>query len=297
MNRMFFKRKLCQALCTVLIFWISACSKQASAPVTEVLRISVQPGISNSNQLQHSYLILMRYLEQELDVKVEWVVTRDYQDQLDRFHNEELDLALLGGLAFVKAYKDDEAEPLVMRDVDFHFASYFIVAKNNKASKISDLQGQSFSFGSKFSTSGHLMPRFFLSTQDIIPENFFSQVLFSGAHDKTAQWVEEGKVDIGVVNSVIIDRMFVENKLNRNKVKILWKTPTYPDYVWTARKKLPETLKAKIIEAFIKMSSDNKQHAQLLEQLGAKYYFPANSDDFEPIRKIAVQFNMLNANE
>jgi phosphonate transport system substrate-binding protein len=181
-----------------------------------------------------------------------------------------------------------------MRDIDFKFTSYFLIAKDNQASNISDLKNNSFSFGSKLSTSGHIMPRFFLSTQDIVPETFFSQVLYSGAHDKTALWVQNGEVDVGVVNSVVLKHLYKDKIINKNKIKVLWETPSYPDYVWAARQALPKTLKTRIIEAFIKLSLDNKEDRQLLQQMGTSHYFPANSDDFEPIRKIAYQLDMLN---
>jgi phosphonate transport system substrate-binding protein len=280
-------------LSIVIIIGLSACSIQTDSHQPKVLKVSVQPSQSNQNDLKLLYFPLMKYLEKELSIKIVWVKVNNYQHQLDKFHNGELDLALFGGFAFVKALARDNADPLVMRDIDFRFTSYFLVAKDNKVSDISELQGQSFSFGSKLSTSGHIMPRFFLSTQDIVPEKFFSQVLYSGAHDLTALWVQEGKVDVGVANSIVVDKLFKNRALSKNKVRILWKTPHYPDYVWAARKNLSATIKAKIIEAFIKMSADNEQHKRLLELVGANYYMPANSDDFEPIRKIAIQFNLL----
>ena len=277
----------------VFITGFIACSTQTDTSQPDTLRVSLRPGASNPEELHRSFIPLLRYLEQELNVNVEWVQVNSYQQQLDKFHRNELDLALFGGYGFVKAHLRDNADPLVMRDIDFQFTSYFIVAGDNKASKISELKGRSFSFGSALSTSGHIMPRFFLSTQDIVPENYFSEVVYSGAHDLTALWVQEGKVDVGVADSLVIDQMFKEKKITKDKVKVLWKTPPYPDYVWTARRGLPEILKAKIIEAFVKLSPDNRQHRALLELTGANYYYPANADDFEPIRKIVLQLDML----
>lgn len=284
-------------LALVFIVGFSACSTQSDTVQPDVLRVSLEPGISNLDDLHHSFIPLLRYLEQELDIHVEWIPVDSYQDQLDKFHENELDLALFGGYGFVKAQLRDNADPLVMRDIDFQFTSYFLVANDNKASNITELKGQSFSFGSALSTSGHIMPRFFLSTQDIIPETFFSHVFFSGAHDLTARWVQEKRVDVGVASSLVVDQMFKEKKLSRERVKILWKTPPYPDYVWTARRGLPEKVKAKIIEAFVKLSPENRQHRKLLELTGANYYFPANADDFEPIKKIALQLDILKSDE
>lgn len=277
----------------VIAIGLAACSMQTDSPYPKVLNVSVQPGKSNPEELKRLYQPLISYLKQELSIEIKWVELKDYQQQLDLFHKGELDLTLLGGNAFVIAFDRDNADPLVMRDIDFRFTSYFLVANDNAVSNMFELQGQSFSFGPKSSTSGHVMPRFFLSTQDIVPEKYFSQIMYSGGHDLTALWVQEGIVDVGVANSVVIDQLFKENKISKNKVRVLWKTPSYPGYVWAARKNLPETLKSQIIEAFIKLSLDDGQHRTILSLVGADYYFPANSDDFEPLRKIAIQFGML----
>ena len=267
-------------------------SIENSSSQIETIRMGVIPH-RNLDQLEQAHQLLISYLEQELDLKIEWIVLENYQQQLKKFLSNEIDLTLFGGYGFVKANEFDQADPLVMRDIDFHFTSYFLVRNDSSIVNISDLQGQSLSFGSKLSTSGHLMPRFFLSTQGIVPESFFSEVSYSGAHDLTAKWVQNGTVDVGAVNSLVVDAMFKRNQLDRNKVKVLWKTPSYPDYVWTARKALPEAFKFKIIEAFLKLSNENVEHNLLLEALGAKSYFPANGDDFRPIRKIAIQLGML----
>jgi len=276
----------------VLSLFIASCAQQPESYNPDVLRVSVQPH-RDAASMKIFYIPLMDYLEHELKLKIQWVYVEHYHEQLEQFHRGEIDLALLGGYAYIKALERDNADALVMRDIDFRFTSYFLVDKENKAKNISQLKGSSFSFGSELSTSGHIMPRFFLSTQDIIPESFFSKVLYSGGHDKTAMWVQQRKVDVGVVNSVVINRLFKEQIINKNNLRVLWETPSYPDYVWAARKELPETLKAKIIEAFIKLSVDNKKDSQLLQKMGAHHYFPANSDDFEPIKKIAYQLGML----
>lgn len=272
---------------------INACSTQTDSGEVKELRVSLQQGISNKSELQKSYAIFKDYLEQELQLKIKFIVSDSYQDQLDQFHLGKIDLILFGGRSFILAQEKDDADPLVMRGVDFNFISYFLVSNDSSASSISDLKGHSFSFGAKLSTSGHIMPRFFLSTQDIVPELFFSSVLYSGAHDTTAYWVQEGKVDVGVANSMVVDKMFSENQLSRNELKILWKTPPYPDYVWAARRQLAESIKANIIEAFIKLSIDNPSHNKVLTLMRATYYLPANNDDFDPLRKIVKNFGML----
>lgn len=272
---------------------LSYLSQPKEPELYKVLRLSVQP-VQNKEQLKQSYRPLMEYLQHELNLDIKWIDVTDYQHQLDQIHNNEIDLVLLGGFAFVKAFEQYGVDPLVMRDIDFRYSSYFLVSKNNPATNISELKNQTLGFGNQMSTSGHIMPRFFLFTQNIIPETFFSQVTYSNGHDAIAFLVQEGVMDVAVVDSLVADKLFKEKQLSKNKVKVLWKSPAFPNYVWAAKKGLPEEIKVKIIEAFIKLSVDTPKHRYILQQVNAKNYFPANSDDFEPIRKIAIQLNMLN---
>ena len=80
------------------------------------------------------------------------------------------------------------------------FTSKFITA-DPAVKSLADLKGKTFAFGSVSSTSGSLMPRYFMLQDGIEPEQFFSRVAFSGAHDATVAWVQAGKVDGGVLNS------------------------------------------------------------------------------------------------
>lgn len=163
----------------ILMTWnLVSCSLQPDTSNDDVLRISIQPH-RNAKRLKELYLPLIQYLEKELKIKSQWVLANSYQEQLDQFHLGKIDLALFGGFSYVKALEQDNADPLVMRDIDFHFTSYFIVAKESKASTIDDLKGHRFSFGSELSTSGHLMPRFFfVYTRYCAREFFFSNSLF-----------------------------------------------------------------------------------------------------------------------
>ncbi|WP_164247935.1 PhnD/SsuA/transferrin family substrate-binding protein, partial [Stenotrophomonas maltophilia] len=82
-------------------------------------------------------------------------------------------------------------------------------------------------------TSGSLMPRYFMQKDGIDPEQFFSRVAYSGAHDATAAWVQAGKVDAGVLNASVWQKLVDSGKVDTAKVKVFATTPTYYDYNWT----------------------------------------------------------------
>jgi phosphonate transport system substrate-binding protein len=157
------------------------------------LRISILPD-EGREKLIERYTPLFEYLARETGIPYELIIPETYGELLELFHAKKIDLAYFGGFTFVKANVIDNAVPLVMRDVDTRFTSYFLVKGDHPAENISDFKGKRFSFGSSLSTSGHLMPRYFLKEMDIIPEVFFSDTRYSGKHDLTAYWVRDGLV-------------------------------------------------------------------------------------------------------
>lgn len=249
------------------------------------LRVGVLPDEAYE-KIQNKVQLLIHYLTEETGINVQYIRCNSYEDLLKAFHERKVDLAWFGGYTFAKAHMQDRAIPLVMRNVDLKFTSYFVVRADQPAKRISDFKDKVIAFGSRLSTSGHLMPRYFLSQMNIIPEKYFSEVRHSGKHDKTIKWVRNGTVDLGVVNSKIADKMFKENVLTKNKVRVLWETPSYSNYVWAIHPSTSSHTQIKIREAFLNLSEKNPRHKRILNQWNANHFSRASIEDFLIIQTI-----------
>ena len=155
------------------------------------------------------------------------------------------------------------------------------------------LKGKNFSFGSVSSTSGHLMPRYFLQQNKLSPEKDFKRVAFSGAHDATALQVESGKVEAGVLNASVWDKMVQEKKVDTSKVKVIYTTPTYFDYNWTVRGDLDAALIKKLTDAFLKLDPKNPAHKEILDLQRASRFIPTNADNYKGIESAAREAGLL----
>ena len=277
-----------------LCFFISGCnSNDTPSTVTpQTLRVSVLPD-QNKTELQNRFSPLLNYLGQETGIHFELIFSDNYQQLLEGFHQKTFDIARFGGLTYLDAKLNDNAQPLAMRDVDTQFISYYVIAANSTATSISDFKGKPFSFGSKLSTSGHLMPRHFLAEKNIIPKNYFSEVVFSGAHDTTVHWVNQGKVALGVANSEVVKRMYETGEISKRQVRVLTQTPPYSDYVWALQADLPVDTSQAILDAFLKLSYNNPEHKKILDAVGAKAYFPAVESEFYSLANIATELGLL----
>ncbi len=189
----------------------------------------------NTSKLSERFVELAAYLEEQTGIKTEYIPSTDYAALVTAFSREEVHLGWFGGLTGVQARSLVEgSEAIAHRPRDAKFESVFVYNKDNDITTLEDLKGKSFTFGSENSTSGHLMPRFFLMESGIIPENEFSQVPnYSGSHDKTWKLVESGTYDAGALNIAVWESAVAENKVDLDKVGVFYTTPTYFDYNWT----------------------------------------------------------------
>lgn len=261
--------------------------------IPEVVRVGVLPDVG-VDTLRKRYDPFLKYLSSQTGYKFKLVLPSNYFELIHWLENDEIDLAYLDGLTFIQSSGRHHVKPLVMRDVDTRFTSFFLVRSDDPAQDIQDLQGKSFSFGSRLSTSGHMMPRYFmLKEKQLIPEQHFNQVLYSGAHDRTAYQVRDGEVDVGVANSEIIKTMFREGFLNKNDVRVIWETPPFSDYVWVVQEHLNQKVQTDIRDAFFKLEIENPMHKKILQGVGAMAFLPARKGDYEPLLEIASSLGLL----
>ncbi len=272
---------------------VSVAAGQAETP--EVLRVSAIPD-ENPQELLRIYKPFTEYLSKELGMPVKFVPVIDYAATVEGLAAKKLDLVWYGGFTSVQAVRrtGGNATRLVMRKKDAVFKSVFITRPDTGITKLIDLKGKTFSFGSVSSTSGHLMPRYFLLKNGINPDRDFAQKpAFSGAHDATALWVEGGKVDAGTLNFLVWEKLVQTGKVDTNKVKVFWTTPPYVDYVWTARSELDPSLRDRIAAAFLKLKYDNPAHKKLLDLHRTKGYVPAKDEDWKGIEEAAKAAGFL----
>jgi phosphonate transport system substrate-binding protein len=267
-----------------------------SAQTLKELRISAIPD-ENPQEMLRIYSPFADYLTKEIGIPVKFTPVVDYAATVGGLAANRLDLVWYGGLTSVQAAKQAKgARRIIMRKEDAEFKSHFITRKDTAIKDLKDLKGKTFSFGSVSSTSGHLMPRYFLLKNGINPERDFSKFSFSGAHDATAAWVESARVDAGALNFLVWDKLVETKKVDTNKVGIFWTTPPYVDYVWTIRAGVDQGTVDTISKAFLKLDYNNPEHKKLLDLHRTKGYLPAKDEDWKAIEEAAVAAGLLKTN-
>lgn len=278
-------------LVTVMVSLASFSPAWSETP--KELRVSAIPD-EHPTELVRIYTPFAEYLSRAIGIPVKFYPVVDYAATVEGLAAKKLDMVWYGGFTFVQARRrTGNAIPVVSRAEDLQFHSKFITRPDTGIKTLTDLKGKTFSFGSVSSTSGHLMPRYFLLQNGINPERDLATFSFSGAHDATALWVESGKVDAGALNEAVWDKLIERKKVDPNKVKVFWTTPPYIDYVWTVRGDLDSALVEKIAAAFMKLDYNHPADRALMDLQRTKQYVRVKVEQFKPAEDAAMAAGLL----
>jgi len=236
------------------------------------------------------------YLSEEIGLEVEFVPTSDYAALVTAFKRGEIHLAWFGGLTGVQARAAvPKSEAIAQRPRDEKFHSLFITQADLAVEKLQDLKGLSFTFGSESSTSGHLMPRYYLLEAGVDSEkDFDGEPNYSNSHDQTWQLVESGAFQAGALNEAVWEAALKEGKVDTSKVRAFYTTPAYYDYNWTINGNVDYLFgsgtRDKVREALLDMGSEQ---SEILDLFATDRFIPSNNENYEAIRQVAEELGII----
>ncbi len=249
----------------------------------------------NPQKIRNKNKPLKTYLEDKLGREVKIFVPIDYASLIVAFENDKVDLAYFGGLSYLKAEERSGAIPLVSGKLEgTHLWNTTFIAStstgiNTLEEAVQNSDKYSIVFGDPSSTSGHLMPSYFLKHRFGIKENQFKNRRFTGTHTSTALTIANDKGDIGALNKRIFDEMVANEHIKSKNVKVIWITPGYADYVWAAN---PNTLSSDEINS-IKNAFLSINDQDVLEVQRVEGYVELTRKDFSELRTAAKEMGML----
>src|SRR5256714_5312408 len=273
----------------LLLFCVAlACGRSGPA---QPLRVSMIP-TTDPGKATREMQPLVDHLARSTGGEVQMTIPTNYAAVVEALVNDQVDIAHLGGFTYVQASKRAEVKPLVQRERDREFHSLFITQAGSPIKSLADLKGRSFAFGDVNSTSGHLMPEYFMRRNGVDRE-VIAKATYTGGHDATLLAVANGKVDAGALDEAVFQRMTSSGKVDPAKVRVFWTTPPFFDYVWVARKGLDAKVASAVQDAFLKLDPADPQQKQILDSLSASKYVVANDGDYDKLRQAAVQAGLL----
>lgn len=249
-------------------------------------------------RLQERFGRVANYLSEQLQIKVNYVPVKSYAASVQAFKNNEVQLAWFGGLSGVKARLSVPGSVALAQGAeDPQFHTYFIANTSTGLSFSEDfptaIAGKTFTFGSKGSTSGRLMPEYFVRQHfGKAPRDVFKRVGFSGDHSKTLALVQSGSYEVGALNFKVWQKEVEAGKVDPLKVQVIWRTPPYPDYNWTIRGDVEQTygrgFTGKVQRALLDI-----QDPAILKAFPRSRFIKANNAMYQPIVDTATDVGII----
>ncbi len=279
------------ALCTFMLsLFVSTCMSATTFTFTAI------PD-EDESQLRTRFEKVARYLEQQLGIEVNYVPVKSYSAAVTAFRNNQVQLAWFGGLSGVQARRLVPGSQAIAQGYeDQFFKSYFIAHYSTgltNSDSFPDISQKTFTFGSKGSTSGRLMPQYYIEQYlKKKPQQAFKRVGFSGDHSRTIAQVQAGVYQVGAVNYKVWESALAAGKIDTNKINVVWETPTYPDYQWT----IHSGVNARFGQGFsdkVKAALLNMNSPVLLNSFPRSSFVNAENKDFQPVLDVAKKIGLI----
>ena len=288
----------------LLSLLLAACAPAAEEQALEPFVIGAIPD-QDPELLQRRFGLLADYLSEELDVPVEYIPVTDYAASVTAFRVGDLDMVWFGGLTGVQArLQVDDSQAILQRDIDEQFHSVFIANSESGLEPIADvaglsqLEGRSFTFGSESSTSGRLMPQYYLGQAGVGLEDFRGEPGFSGSHDTTIELVEAGSYEAGVLNEQVWLSSVESGDVDLERVQAIWRTPAYYDYHWVIRpdvvERYGESFVDQVTQAFTKLDVEKPDHKQILDLFSAQAFIVTENENYMQIESVGQEIGLIN---
>ena len=279
----------------VLASAASFVSAQAQQPTLVFTAIPDQ----DETRLVERFTIYAKYFEAKLGIPVQYLPVKSYPAAVTAFTNNQVQLAWFGGFTGVQARLSvPGSEAVVQGAEDVAFTSLFIAHSSSGLAASPDfpkgLDGKSFTFGSRSSTSGRVFPEHFIrQATGKGPEQLFSRVGFSGDHNKTIQLVQSGAYQVGSVDSLVYANAVKTGQVDAKDVSVIWTTPPFPDYHWVVRGDMDKTFgagfKDKLVAAMLAVDDP-----KMLAIFDRTKFIPTKNENYKVIEEVGKLTGLLN---
>lgn len=250
--------------------------------------------------------ILQAYFAQKLGREVEFLQMTNTSAIIEAMRAKKIDVATAGAFTYLVASKAFGAEAIATTTAadgnPRYYKSCLITNPQSKLRNIEDVirnaKNITLSWAYPTSTSGHLVPRYYLQQRGVMPDDF-KEVFTSTDHTATLFSVLSGKVDVAAVTYAIIDRFIKTGKLKEGDLRIIWESePIAPSPVFV-RNDLDAGLKKQIQQAYLDVAkSDPNAMKALQAQFIYNVSYMAVTDSFyQPLRNMANQIEGLTLEE
>ena len=250
----------------------------------------------SSQNLKSDWQPILDGMSKKTGMKVNAFFAPDYAGIIEGMRFNKVHVAWFGNKSAMEAVDRAGGEvfaQMVNADGTQGYYSHLIVHKDSPLTSLDDMlkQGKNLSFGNgdPNSTSGFLVPSYYVFAQNKIDPKTFFKLTRGANHESNALAVANKQVDVATNNSENLDKLKERLPEKFNDIRVIWTSPLIPLDPLVIRKDLPEATKAKVRDFFYTYGQGGQQEKDALFKLSKLSGFKASSNNqLIPIRQLEL---------
>ncbi len=262
------------------------------ATVPAVLRFGVGPLLPTATDTKAAWEPFFAWLASQLGTRAEVAAVDSWGGISVALGSDQLDVAWMGPFGYVLAHARSGAEAIATAKYDGRPVYHAIVVGRPGLEVNSwpeGAKGRSVSFTEVSSTSGWLVPTFWLRQRGVDPKAFF-RYSEGASHAANELAVASGQVDLATDFDRNRNAMIESGRLGAGATKVVWTSDPLPNDAIGVRKGLDPDLAARIRELLVALTPE-----QAAGVLPRHYdgFVAADNESYKPIRDAAVALDLL----
>jgi phosphonate transport system substrate-binding protein len=248
-----------------------------------------------SGALKQMWEPFLEDMAKRTGLKVTGFYATDYTGVIEAQRFNKVQIAWYGNKSAIDAVDRANGEvfaQFVDLDGTPGYYSYLITHKDSQVKTLDDVlkngKNLTFGIGDPQSTSGTLVPTYYVFTMnDLDPKTHF-KVMRSSNHESNMLAVLNKQVDVATNNSEQLTKIKESDPQKYEQIRILWTSPLIPRDPLVWRKDLPEDTKKKIKEFIVSYGKDAREK-EILKNMYRLAGFKESSDaQLLPIRQLEL---------
>ncbi len=225
---------------------------------------------------------LVRYISRKIGLPIAFKQRKTYEEVNELLERKQIDLAFICTGAYIWAAKTFPIELLAVPVVENqpYYRALIIVRKGGGITRFDQLRGRSFAFTDPLSNTGYDYVYKILEKERTTPEQYFSKVIFTYAHDNSIQAVSRGLVDGASVDKLVYDFLLKSMPARVSNVEVIQESQRFGNPPFVVRPDLPDTLKDRLREVFLNMDRD-PEGKEILRKIMIDRFIRGNNSLYE----------------
>jgi len=281
------------ALATATVFAASA----ATAEEMKEINFGIISTESSQN-LRRAWEPLLEDMGEKLGVKVNAFFAPDYAGIIEGMRFDKVQVAWYGNKSAMEAVDRANGEVFVQTvDVSGNpgYWSLLLAHKDSPINNLADALNcdakYNFGNGDPNSTSGFLVPSYYVFAQNNVdPKRCYGRVV-SANHETNAMAVANKQVDLATNNTESLSRIEENNPNAFKNLKVVWKSPLIPSDPLVWRKDLDPDMKARIKSFFLsygRLGDNVQEEVEILAGLQLAPFIDSSDSQLYPIRQLQL---------